>query len=92
VGDIIRAALLLPWDEEEFYGDSSQEGIEERATIRGKRITFRVAQRKDKRRALAGSSDIHLLDLVETSKAHLRAKVEHGVVVRFEVILQQPIR
>ena len=52
---------------------------------RGKRIGFRVAMRPGKRRALPDTLEGRLDDLVETSKAHVRAKVEHP----FWVIKQQ---
>ena len=51
----------------------------------GKSTTFRVAMRPGKRRVLPDTPDGRLLDLVETAKAHIRAKVEHP----FRVIKQQ---
>ena len=47
----------------------------------GKSTTFRVAMRPGKRRVLPDTPDGRLLDLVETSKAHIRAKVEHPFCV-----------
>jgi IS5 family transposase len=43
----------------------------------GKPIEFSVARRPGKRRALPDNKDGRVLDLVETAKAHTRAKVEH---------------
>lgn len=43
--------------------------------IADKRITFRVAMRLGNRRALSNTPDGRLLDLVETAKAHISAKV-----------------
>ena len=51
----------------------------------GKSTTFRVAMRPGKRRVLPDTPDGRLLDLVETAKAHIRAKVEHP----FRVIKEQ---
>lgn len=75
--DIFRAAQLLHGDEEVVYGDAGYQGIEKWAQIADKSITYRVAMRPDKRRALPNIPDGQLLDLVETAKAHIRAKVEH---------------
>ena len=85
VHDITRAAQLLHGEEEVVYGDAGYQGIEKRAEIADKSITFRVAMRPGKRRVLPKTPDGRLLDLVETAKAHIRAKVEHP----FRVIKQQ---
>lgn len=50
-----------------------------------KSTTFRVAMRPGKRRVLPYTPDGRLLDLVETAKAHIRAKAEHP----FRVIKDQ---
>ena len=85
VHDITRAAQLLHGEEEVVYGDAGYQGIEKRAEIADKSITFRVAMRPGKRRVLPKTPDGRLLDLVETAKAHIRAKVENP----FRVIKQQ---
>jgi len=77
VHDITRAAQLLHGEEEVVYGDAGYQGIEKRAEMAGKSTTFRVAMRPGKRRVLPDTPDGRLLDLVETAKAHIRAKVEH---------------
>jgi IS5 family transposase len=84
VHDITRAAQLLHGDEEVVYGDAGYQGIEKRAEMAGKSTTFRVAMRPGKRRVLPDTPDGRSLDLVETAKAHIRAKVEHP----FRVIKQ----
>jgi IS5 family transposase len=43
----------------------------------GKGIGFRVAMRPGKRRALPDTPEGRVDDLIETAKAHIRAKVEH---------------
>ncbi len=45
VHDITRAAQLLHGEEEVVYGDAGYQGIEKRAEIADKSITFRVAMR-----------------------------------------------
>ena len=85
VHDITQAAQLLHGAEEVVYGDAGYQGIEKQPEISGKRITFRVAMRPGKRRALPNTQDGRLQDLVETAKAHIRAKVEHP----FRVIKEQ---
>ena len=78
--DISRAAQLLHGEEEVVYGDDGYQGIEKRAEMAGKSTTFRVAMRLGKRRILPDTPDGRLIDLVETAKAHIRAKVEHPFV------------
>jgi IS5 family transposase len=85
VHDINRAAQLLHGEEEVVYGDAGYQGIEKRAEMARKSSTFRVAMRPGKRRVLPDTPDGRLLDLIETAKAHIRAKVEHP----FRVIKQQ---
>ena len=51
----------------------------------GMSTTLWVAMRPGKRRVLPDTAEGRLLDLVETAKAHIRAKVEHP----FRVIKQQ---
>ena len=53
--------------------------------MEGSKAEFRVAMRPGKRRALPHTPEGKLQDLIETAKAHIRAKVEHP----FRVIKQQ---
>jgi len=53
--------------------------------MQGRGIGFRVAMRPGKRRVLPDRPEGRLDDLVETAKAHIRAKVEHP----FRVIKRQ---
>jgi IS5 family transposase len=85
VHGITRAAQLLHGEEEVVYGDAGYQGIEKRPEISDKRITFRVAIRPGNRREIPNTQDGRLKDLVETAKAHIRAKVEHP----FRVIMEQ---
>ena len=83
--DLTPAAELLHGDEEVVYGDAGYQGITKRPEIAGKSTEFRVAMRPGKRRALPDPPDGRLQDLIETAKAHVRAKVEHP----FRVIKHQ---
>ena len=85
VHDLTPAAELLHGDEEVVYGDAGYQGIAKRPEMAGKSTEFRVAMRPGKRRALPDTPDGKLQDLIETAKAHVRAKVEHP----FRVIKQQ---
>jgi transposase, IS5 family len=91
VHDITRPAQRLHGEEEVVYGDAGYQGIEKRPEISDKRITFRVAIRPGKRRALPNTQDGRLQDLMETAKAHIRAKVEHPVrVIKEQLALERP--
>jgi IS5 family transposase len=85
VHDLTPAAELLHGEESVVYADSGYQGIEKREEMKGKAISFRVAMRPGKRRALPDTPEGRLDDLIETAKAHIRAKGEHP----FRVIKRQ---
>jgi IS5 family transposase len=85
VHDLTPAPELLHGEETLVYADAGYQGIDKRQEMEGKPIEFRVAMRPGKRRVLRETSEGRLLDLIETAKAHIRAKVEHP----FRVIKQQ---
>jgi transposase, IS5 family len=85
VHDLTPAAELLHGEEQVVYADAGYQGIAKRPEMAGKSTEFRVAMRPGKRRALPDTPDGRLDDLVETAKAHIRAKGEHP----FRVIKQQ---
>jgi len=85
VHDLTPAAELLHGEEEVVYADAGYQGIEKRPEMKGKTARFRVAMRPGKRRALPDTPEGRLDDLVETAKAHIRAKGERP----FRVIKQQ---
>ena len=85
VHDLTPAAELLHGEETVGYGDAGYQGIEKRPEMQGRNISFRIAMRPGKRRALPDTPEGRLDDLIETAKAHIRAKVEHP----FRVIKQQ---
>ena len=77
VHDLTPAAQLLHGGETVVYADAGYQGIEKRDKMKGRGIGFRVAMRPGKRRVLPDTPEGRLDDLVETAKAHIRAKVEH---------------
>ena len=77
VHDLTPAADLLHGEETVVYADAGYQGIEKRAEMEGRGIGFRVAMRPGKRRALPDTPEGRVDDLIETAKAHIRAKVEH---------------
>ena len=77
VHDLTPAAELLHGEETVVYADAGYQGIEKRPEMEGKGIGFRVAMRPGKRRALPDTPEGRVDDLIETAKAHIRAKVEH---------------
>ena len=77
VHDLTPAADLLHGEETVVYADAGYQGIEKREEMQGKVIGFRVAMRPGKRRALPDNPEGRLDDLIETAKAHIRAKGEH---------------
>ena len=85
VHDLTPAAELLHGEETVVYADAGYQGIEKRDEMRGRGIGFRVAMLPGKRRVLPDTPEGRLDDLVETAKAHIRAKGEHP----FRVIKQQ---
>jgi len=85
VHDLTPAAELLHGEETVVYTDAGYQGIEKRPEMQGRGIGFRVAMRPGKRRVLPDTPEGWVDDLVETAKAHIRAKVEHP----FRVIKRQ---
>jgi transposase, IS5 family len=85
VHDLTSAAELLHGDDELVYADAGYQGIATRPEMTCKTTEFRVAMWPGHRRALPDSPDGRLQDLIETAKAHNRAKGEHP----FRVIKQQ---
>ena len=77
VHDLTPAAELLHGEETVVYADAGYQGIEKRPEMEDRGIGFRVAMRPGKRRALPDTPEVRVDDLIETAKAHIRAKVEH---------------
>jgi IS5 family transposase len=78
VHDLTTVAELLHGDEEVVYGDAGYQGIAKRPDMAGTAAEFRIAMRPGKRRALPGTPEVMLQDLIEGAKAHVRVKFEHS--------------
>jgi IS5 family transposase len=85
VSDIAEANTLLHGEEVLAFGDAGYQGVEKRPDASAD-VTWHVAMRPGKRRALDKDNEAHvLLDQAEKLKAGVRAKVEHP----FRVIKRQ---
>jgi len=85
VHDLTPAAGLQHGDKDVVCGKAGYQGIAKRPEKEEAKAEFSVAMRSGKRRALTDTPEGKLHDLIETAKAHIRAKVEHP----FRVINQQ---
>ena len=85
VHELNTAAERLHGEEKVVYGDSGHLGIEKREAFQDSACQFRIGMRPGQRRALPNTPEGRLEALMETAKAHLRAKVEHP----FRVIKHQ---
>jgi IS5 family transposase len=72
-------------EETVVYADAGYQGIAKRPEMQGWSIGFRVAMRPGKRRALPDTPEGRVDDLIEITKTHFRAKLEHP----FRVIKRQ---
>jgi transposase, IS5 family len=77
VADVTQAHALLHGQETEVFGDAGYQGVHKRPENRGKTLTWHVAMRPGKRRALKQSRLGRLREQLEQAKARIRAKVEH---------------
>ena len=86
VSDVTQAAQLLHGHERDVFADAGYQGIAKRDEAKDLAVTWHVAMRPGKRRALDKTQQSHrLVDQLEQLKASVRAKVEHP----FRVIKQQ---
>lgn len=77
VADVIQASSLLHGDEKGAFGDAGYQGVEKRAENLGKSVTWHVAMKRSKRKALPKNKLGRMLEKLEHLKASVRAKVEH---------------
>lgn len=90
VHDLTAAAKLMHNEETVVYADAGYQGIKKREAMQGRGIAFRVAMRPGKRRVLPDTPEGRLDDLVETAKAHMRARVEHPFrVIKWQLGFQK---
>ena len=77
VGDVTQAHALLHGEEKDVFGDAGYQGVEKRVENQGKKVTWHVAMKPSKRRALPDTKLGRVLEEIEHAKASIRAKVEH---------------
>lgn len=77
VHDVTQAQALLHGEETDAFGDAGYTGIDKREESQGVPVTWHVALRPGKRRALAKDREGELQECLEQHKASIRAKVEH---------------
>ena len=77
VSDVTQAHALLHGDEIAALGDAGYQGVEKRAENVGKSVTWHVAMKRSKRRALPNTKLGRMQEKLEHLKASVRAKVEH---------------
>lgn len=75
--DVTVAHALLHGEEKVALGDSGYQGVEKRDENKGKSVTWHVAMTPTKLKALAEDETGKLTELLECTKASVRAKVEH---------------
>ena len=77
VSDVTQAHALLHGDEKTVFGDAGYQGVEKREENRNGTVSWQVALRSAKRRALPDTESGRLCERIEKLKASVRAKVEH---------------
>jgi IS5 family transposase len=77
VHDVTQAQALLHGDETDVFGDAGYQGVEKREENLELPVTWHVAMRPSKRKALDKSAIGELMEKLEHTKASIRAKVEH---------------
>jgi IS5 family transposase len=77
VSDVTQAHALLHGDEVAAMGDAGYQGVEKRDENLGKNVTWHVAMKRAKRKALPKNKLGRMTEKLEHLKASVRAKVEH---------------
>ena len=77
VSDVTQAHALLHGDETAALGDAGYQGVEKREENLGKAVTWHVAMKRSKRKALPKNKLGRMVEKLEHLKASVRAKVEH---------------
>ena len=77
LGDVTQAHALLHGQEQEVYADAGYQGVEKRPENEGKTLTWHVAMKRGKRKALPNTRWGKLREKIEKTKASIRSKVEH---------------
>lgn len=77
VHDVTQAQGLLHGEETDVFGDAGYQGVEKREENLEVPVTWHVALRPSKRKALPKSPWGEQMEWIEQAKASIRAKVEH---------------
>lgn len=77
VSDVTQAHALLHGDESTAFGDAGYQGVEKREENQNSTVSWHVALRPGKRKALPDTASGRLAEQIEQIKASVRAKVEH---------------
>jgi hypothetical protein len=72
-----RKRALLHGDESAALGDAGYQGVEKRPENVGKPVTWHLAMKRSKRKALPNNKLGRMTEKLEHLKASVRAKVEH---------------
>jgi IS5 family transposase len=75
--DVSQTHALLHGEETDVFGDAGYQGVEKRAENRDTPVTWHVAMKRGRRKALPATAWGSLLERIERAKASIRAKVEH---------------
>ncbi|TSE35958.1 IS5 family transposase [Tepidimonas charontis] len=79
VADVTQAHRLLHGQETDVFADAGYLGADKRPENQGKSVTWHVAMRPGKRRALDKTTSLgRVMDALERGEACIRAKVEHA--------------
>ncbi|MBI5329213.1 MAG: IS5 family transposase [Betaproteobacteria bacterium] len=77
VNDVTQAHALLHGKETDVFADAGDQGVGKRSENQDTAVTWHVAMRLGKRKALPNTPMGALLEKIEYAKARIRAKVEH---------------
>ena len=77
VHDVTQAQGLLHGEETDVFGDAGYQGVEKREENQAIPVTWHVAMRPSKRKALPKNTWGERMEWIEQAKASIRAKVEH---------------
>jgi IS5 family transposase len=78
VNDVTQATGLLHGEESDVFADAGYQGVAKREEAKGLDVTWHVAMRPGKRKALdKNRASKRLIDELEKLKASIRAKAEH---------------
>ena len=92
VADIAETGKLLHGEEEAVFLDAGYTGIEKREEVQDKKVTWHVAMKRGKLKAMEEDELKALYVKRERLKARIRAKVEHPFHVLKNLFHYQKVR